>query len=256
MNKTALITGASSGIGLALAKCFAKDSFNLVLVGRNADALISSAALLQNDYKVAVQFIVADLATHTGLEKVKNDLQQNNIEIDILVNNAGFGLWGKFFDTDYLQESSMVHTHINALLYLTKLVLPTMLAKRSGKIINMGSVYCYSPVPSQSVYAATKSFMASFTFALQNELINSGVTAYLVCPGTTLTGFRRTLKKQHKLILAMTAEQVADITYSQIKKNKPVIVPGFFNKLYVFVAKHLPVNIIKFIVYKMRGLKI
>lgn len=196
MNKTVLITGASSGIGLALAKCFAQDNYKLILVGRNQDALSAAANQLKNNYKVEVVFMKVDLSTHAGLVQIENSLRQDNIEIDVLVNNAGFGLWGKFFETEYVQESAMVHTHINAMLYLTKLVLPSMLKKHSGKIINIGSVYCYSPVPSQSIYAATKSFMASFTFALQNELIDSGVTASLVCPGTTLTEFRRTLEKK------------------------------------------------------------
>lgn len=256
MNKIALITGASSGIGQALAECFARDKYNLVLVGRNIEALNAMALVFNEKYKINVVNIFADLSTQAGLKLIAEKLLENKVEVDVLVNNAGFGLWGKFAITDYEQESAMVHTHINAMLYLTKLVLPHMLQQHSGKILNVGSVYSYSPVPLQSVYAATKTFMASYTAALRDELRDSGVTVSLLCPGTTLTNFRESLNKDHKLMFSMTAEQVANIAYAQLQKNKKLIIPGAINKLYVFIAKHLPVSAIKFVVYKVRGLKI
>lgn len=256
MKGIAVITGASSGIGKALAFEFAKRGHSLVLTGRNEDALNDLADELNAKYGVDARIIVADLAVAADVKKLAEDLAV--IEVGILVNNAGFGVKGDFAETDIDDELSMIDVQLSAMLRLTKAVLPSMRSKRSGLILNVASVYSFSPVPQQSVYAAAKSFIYSFSSSLRSELKASGVNVSVLAPGITQTEFRTRAGIADKKGAGMTAEAVAEIGVEQALNGKFLIVPGLQNKAFVFVTRHLPVSLaaklIEFI-NNRRGLK-
>lgn len=238
MNKWAIITGSSSGIGKALAFEFAKNNYNLLLTARDETALRRVAAECENLHKIETEVFVADLADADSIggliEKV------SDLKFEILVNNAGFGLKGDFAETEIEDELKMLDVQLAAMLKLTKAVLPQMIENKSGKILNVASVYSFSPVPKQSVYSACKAFMLSFSAALRSEIENSGVSISVLCPGITQTEFRTRAGITDKKNSGMTAEKVAEIAYAETMRGKFIIVPGFQNKVFAFLSKHLP----------------
>lgn len=238
MNKWAIITGASSGIGKALAFEFAKNNFNLLLTARDEAALQKIAADCENLYKIETEVFVADLADADSTDKLVEKI--SNLKFEILVNNAGFGVKGDFAATEITDELKMLEVQLATLLKLTKAVLPQMIANKNGKILNVASVYSFSPVPKQSVYSACKSFMLSFSSALRSEIENSGVSISVLCPGITQTEFRVRAGIADKKNSGMTAEKVAEIAYAEMMRGKFIIIPGFQNKVFAFLSKHLP----------------
>jgi short-subunit dehydrogenase len=232
-----LITGASSGIGKALALQFAKCQHNVVLVARNVEALNEVA----NDCKknsIKALVIPADLSRAESANEIYNELKNKNWNIDILVNNAGFGLHGAFLDTDLNKELEMAHVQVDTTLKLTKLFLPAMIARKHGKILNVGSVYSYAPVPYQSVYGALKTFLLSFSESLAFELRGSGVTVTIVCPGSTRTEFRK--RAGAGVSRGMAPEKVAEISYKALMAGRFSIVPGPVNRLFTWAMSILP----------------
>ena len=239
--KWAIITGASSGIGKALAFEFAAGGFNLVLIARNQAALAGVAAECSRRSAVETEVIAADLARMDELETVISALAAKPRVYEVLVNNAGFGIHGDFASGDVEQNVQLVNVQLTAALKLTKAVLPPMIERRSGRILNVGSVYSYSPVPFQSVYAACKAFLLSFSSALQNELKDTGVTVTVFCPGTTQTEFRsRAGIGQKRTDTGMTAEAAARVAFVETMRGKHIVVPGLVNRLFVFLAQLLP----------------
>jgi short-subunit dehydrogenase len=186
----AIVTGASSGIGRALALEFAGGGFNLFLTGRNEKALAEVAAECSRKFHVETKVFTADLSRIEGIDSVVAALRANPNRYEVLVNNAGFGIHGDFASTDIDQELQLVQVQIAASLKLTKAVLPSMIARRSGKVLSVASVYSFAPVPFQSVYSASKAFLLSFSSSLRNELEGTGVTVTVFCPGITQTEFR------------------------------------------------------------------
>ena len=162
--------------------------------------------------------------------------------VDILVNNAGFGVKGDFAETDLADELKMLDVQLAAMLKLTKAVLPGMIARKTGRILNIASVYSFSPVPKQSVYSACKAFILSFSSALREEVKDKGVTVTVVCPGITQTEFRIRAGIADKKNSGMTAEAVARIAVEAMLKGKHIVVPGAQNRLFVFLARHLPLS--------------
>jgi len=211
-SETVLITGASSGIGLELAKCFAADGCRLVLVARNTAALEKLAEELQLSHKIETRVLPADLSLPETPKRIFEELRSANITVDVLVNNAGFGLQGVFSELPLQRQTEMLRVNIAALTELTRLFLPDMIARRRGGILNVGSVAGFLPGPNMTVYFATKAFVLSFTEALAEELAGSGLTVSVLCPGPTATNFGRVARGERKpriKAFRMSAEAVA-----------------------------------------------
>jgi uncharacterized protein len=237
----AVITGASSGIGKALAYEFAAGGFNLMLIGRNEGALTRVAGECSTRHKVEAESFIADLSRTESVAALITAIAAKPRQYEVLVNNAGFGIHGDFAATDIDQNIQLINVQLTAALRLTKALLPSMIARRSGRILNIASVYSFSPVPMQSVYSACKAFLLSFSSALQNELAGTGVTVTVFCPGITQTEFRsRAGIREKNKESGMPAEAAARIAYVETLRGKHIVVPGFLNRLYVFVAQLLP----------------
>ena len=237
----AIVTGASSGIGKALAFEFAKGGFDLFLTGRNESALREVAAECAKAYHVSTEVFSADLSRMDSTDKLIAALSAKSRSYTALVNNAGFGIHGDFASSDIDQEMQLLNVQLAAALKLTKAVLPSMIANRNGRILIVSSVYGFAPVPHQSVYSACKSFLLSFSTSLRNELEGTGVTVTVFCPGITMTQFRDragiSVKNRNS---GMTAEAAAEIAYKATMRGKAVVVPGIPNRLFVFASRVLP----------------
>jgi len=247
--KWALITGASSGIGRALALEFAARGYNLFLTARNEEALRQVAADGSRKFKVGTEIRSADLSNLEAIDALIRGLSTPPLEIEILVNNAGFGVHGEYLETDLDQELQMLNLQLTANLKLTKALLPGMVARKNGRILNVASVYSFAPVPYQAVYSACKAFILSFSASLGEELKYTGVTVTAFCPGTTQTEFRaRAGIAEKNKSAGVTAESVARIAVRQTLKGKPLVVPGFPNRLFAFFARRLPFVVVPRIV--------
>jgi hypothetical protein len=250
--KWAVITGASSGIGKALAPEFAAAGFNLFLTGRNEAALKNVAAECAGNYHVQTEVAAADLSCEEGIHALVAALESVPRHYEVLVNNAGFGIHGDFAAADIDQNVRLVQLQITAAMRLTRAVLPGMIERKSGRLLNVASVYSFSPVPFQSVYAACKAFLFSFSASLQNELQGTGVTVTVFCPGVTQTDFRsRAGIGQKRTDTGMTAEEAARTAFRETMRGTHVVVPGFVNRAFAFVAGILPAssvsNLVRFI---------
>src|SRR5438128_5986411 len=237
----AIITGASTGIGKALAFEFAAGGFNVLLIARNRAALAEVAAECSDKYRVETEVVLADLSRTDSIETLITSLASKPRHFEVLVNNAGFGIHGDFASTDIQQNIQLLNVQLTAALRLMKAVLPGMTGRRSGRILNVASVYSFSPVPFQSVYAACKAFLLSFSSAVHNELKGTGITVTVFCPGVTQTEFRtRAGIGQKRTSAGMTAEEAARVAYAETRRGKHIVVPGLVNRLFVFLAKLLP----------------
>lgn len=188
-NKTALITGATSGIGYELAKLFAKDGYNLVIVARHQNELQQAAYELKQTAGIRVLTMAKDLFIHHSARDIYQELKDRGIRIDVLVNNAGHGHYGEFVHSDLRMELDIIHLNICSLVMLTKLFLKDMVERGEGRILNLSSIASKSPGPWQSVYHGTKAFVQSFTEAVREEVRYSGVTLTALLPGVTDTDF-------------------------------------------------------------------
>jgi short-subunit dehydrogenase len=233
--RTALITGASVGIGRELAKLFAKDGYNLVLVARNASRLSELANTLQHQFGVTAKAFPLDLANAAAPQSLFDQLQCENIPIDVLVNNAGFGKLGAFSEVPYEESAGQIQLNIAALTHLTKLFLAPMMERKSGKILNVASTAGFQAGPLMAVYYATKAYVISFSEALANELQGTGVSVTCLCPGVTETEFSARAGTGHTTLLrytrAMDATTVAHDGYRALMKGKPLVISGFRNWL-------------------------
>jgi short-subunit dehydrogenase len=235
MPKTALITGASSGIGLELARLFARDKHDLVLVARSGDKLQQLASELIKEHGIRATVITADLSQVGSVKNLFDKLQQEKIDIDFLVNNAGFGDFGFFIESDWNKAEQMINVNITALTYLTRLFLPHMVEKGFGKILNVASTASFQPGPTMSVYFATKAFVLHFSEAIGNELEGTGVTVTALCPGATESGFQAVAGlEESKLVKGRklpSSKSVAEYGYRAMMKGTAVAIHGFFNYL-------------------------
>lgn len=240
MSRVALVTGASSGIGRALALGLARRGYDLVLVGRNTERL-SAAAEACRDMGRRTLTLSIDLSRPEAADAVTRALREYPaMDITVLVNNAGCGVHGPFAATSLDSERAMVELHVGALLGLTKALLPAMLKRGGGRILNVGSVYSMSPVEEQAVYAATKAFMLSFSQSLAAELRGSGVTVTALCPGVTRTEFReRAGIADYGRLSGMSAETVAEAGLDGLMAGRGLVVPGVLNAAFVILARLL-----------------
>lgn len=229
---TVLITGASGGIGYELAKLFARDRHNLVLVARSADKLAQAAAELQA-HGVTVKTVPLDLDEAPASKFLYDQLQRDGTSVEILVNNAGFGAFGEFAQMSNEEIFGQIQLNIIALTELTRLFLPPMLARRSGRILNVASTAGFQPGPFMAVYYATKAYVISFSEAIANEVRNSGVTVTCFCPGATHTGFAQRAGNDNsrlfKKLGAMKVEKVALDGYRAVMEGRGLAISGLHN---------------------------
>jgi short-subunit dehydrogenase len=234
MGKVALITGASAGLGAELARLFVADGHDVVLVARRRDRLEELAGQLQKTGGSRAHVLPEDLADEKAPERLVAELAKRGIEIEFLVNNAGYGTTGRFADLDPAREIAMVKVNVTALVYLTRLLIPAMVTRKSGRVLNMGSTAGFQPGPYMAVYYASKAFVNSFTEALGYELRGTGVTATLCCPGATETEFAGVAGNDKSRLFkmgAMEAAEVASYAYRAMMRGKALAIPGFRNKL-------------------------
>jgi len=252
-NPIALITGASGGIGLELAKLFARDSHDLALVARSYDKLNFIADDLQQTYGVQVKFYTKDLSVSSAPEEIFKALQSEGGNIDVLVNNAGFGWRGEYVKMDIADVLGMIQVNITALSHLTRLFLPGMIEQKRGKILNVASTAAFQPGPMMATYYASKAYVLSFSEALSEELQGTGVTVTAFCPGQTATGFglRAGFSNKKVLggILSMDSHTVALDGYKGLMKGKPLVISGWKNwlgtQLVRFIPRPYPARLIK-----------
>jgi len=253
VNRIALITGASSGIGRALARLFARDGYELVLVARSEAALNRVADELSNAHHTPVTVIAKDLSVQTASEEVW--AASGGRSIDVLVNGAGFAVYGPFTDTSIEAELELMRLNMMALTHLTKLCAAGMVERRSGRILNSASTAAFQPGPLMAVYYASKAYVLSLSEALANELAPFGVGVSVLCPGPTRTGFQqRAQMEQSKLFDfgAMEADVVALAGYRGLMRNKTVIVPGTVNKLLAAATRLAPRKLLPVIVRRLQ----
>ncbi len=254
--KTALITGASEGIGRALSLEFANAGYNLVLVARNRDRLTSLATECETKFGARATVIPTDLTLPQAAETICQVLSQNKILVDTLVNNAGFGVHGKFAETALNDELALVKTQVNATIDLTKRILPSMVERKSGQILNVASVYSFAPVPQQAIYSATKSFLLSFSESIAHEVKEHGIQVSVLCPGVTRTEFRKRAHINEKnKDSGMSSKQVAQIAFKGLNRGKRIIVPGQINRVFVSVVRHLPGHVTTRLLYKINTVR-
>jgi len=253
MKETALITGASSGIGLDLARLFAKDGHDVVLVARSEGKLREIAAELERDCGVTAHVIALDLAQPGAPRKLVDALP---CAVDVLVNNAGFGITGPFVETDLEKELEMIQVNVVALTALTKLLLPPMVARRRGRVLNVASTAAFQPGPLMAVYYATKAYVLSFSEAIADELRDSGVTVTALCPGPTSTGFAdaagMTKSRLFSLAKPMDSAAVAREGYKAMQRGRRVVVTGMKNKLLTQSVRVSPRRMVTLIVRKLQ----
>lgn len=245
--KTVLVTGASSGIGHELAKCFARDGYNLVLVARSRDELKKIAAQLTSEYGISIKVIVKDLSLPVSPQEIFDEVQADGITINILVNNAGFGTYGSFSKTSIMDELEMMQVNMVSPTHLTKLFLPGMITRRHGRILNVASMAAFQPGPLLAVYCASKSYVLSLSEALAEELSGTGVTVTALCPGPVETGFARRAKTEKTRAMmrgllnkVWEAKDVAAIGYDGLMKGKTVVIPGKRYIVSAFIVRCVP----------------
>ncbi len=231
--KMALITGASSGIGAELARIHAERGGDLVVVARRRERLDALKAELEAAHGVTVHVLPKDLVLPEAPEQIYNEVRALGVTIDYLINNAGFGYRGFFHKLDWATNEAMIKVNIIALAALTRLFVPDMVARHSGRILNLGSMAGFMPGPLNAVYYASKAFVISFSEAIANELRHTGVTVTVLCPGPTQSEFTR-IAQMSNVNLTRTlasARQVAEAGYDAMLRGKTVIVPGLANKI-------------------------
>jgi short-subunit dehydrogenase len=240
----ALITGASGGIGLELARLCAKGGHDVILVARSQAKLEEIAKYLSGMYQVRVEIIVADLSDAEAPQAIMEEVTQRGLGIDVLVNNAGFGQWGLFGRGDLDRQLGMVQVNVVALMTLTRLALPRMVSKRRGRILNVASTAGFAPGPLMAVYYASKAFVVSFTEGIAQELRGTGITVTALCPGPTRTGFGAVAGTADSNLFrtpaVMEAAPVAEAGYRGMMSGRALVVPGVLNKLLLLVIRLSP----------------
>ncbi|HEX8231246.1 MAG TPA: SDR family oxidoreductase [Chloroflexia bacterium] len=242
--KTALVTGASGGIGYELARLLARDGYNLVLVARSADKLNEMKQHYEARAGIRVHVIVKDLAQPSAPQEIFDELQREGIAVDVLVNNAGFTEFGKFVETSLEKELQLMQVNIVTLTHLTKLFLPGMVERGWGKVLNLASTAAFFPGPLMAVYYASKAYVRSFSEALWVELEGTGVTVTVLCPGPTETGFQKRGNMEDSRLVAgrkiMDARTVARIGYRAMMKGRMLVVTGLRNWVNVEATRFIP----------------
>lgn len=243
----ALITGGSIGIGAALADVFAEHGHDVILVARTRERLEAKAREIEQRFKVQATCIAEDLTHPDGARRVRDAVDAKRLDVHYLVNNAGSGLYGKFVSTDLDAELRMIQLNVTSVVDLTKRFLPAMVARGSGRILNVASTAAFVPGPWMSVYYATKAFLLSFSEAIDYELKPSGITVTTLCPGPTESEFKARAGSQRSRLFeafVMDAPSVARVGYDAMMHGKPIAIPGVRNKLIPVAARAVPRSMI------------
>ncbi len=252
--ETVLITGASSGIGLELARLFAADGASLILVARRMEPLNALAEELRSRYAVETKVIGKDLSVHGSARELHDEIVATGMQVDVLVNNAGFGKMERFDRISLETYTAMLELNVVTLTQLTRLFLPGMLERNRGKILNLGSTASFQPGPHAAVYYASKAYVRSLSEALAEELKGTGVTVTCLCPGPTHTEFGQTAGMEQTLLFkrAMHVEPVAKAGYRAMRKGTVTLVPGLSNKMLALSSKFLPGWIVRQVVKSLQ----
>lgn len=254
--KIALVTGATSGIGKELAKCFVINGYNLVIVARNEKDLRATADEFRKQYGAEIATVQADLSMPDAAEKIYKAL--NGKALDVLVNNAGFAEYGPFAESDIKKILASMRLNMETMTHLTRLVLPDMIDRRAGKILNVASTAAFQPGPLMAVYYATKAYVLSFSEAVRYELRGTGVSITTLCPGPTSTNFQKISQFGKTNIVKMglmRADEVAQQGYLGLIDCVPVVVPGIKNKIGAFLTRFAPRTLLLKIVYKAHQIR-
>lgn len=243
--RTALVTGASTGIGYELSRLLARDRYRLVLVARDRPRLEKAAAAIRTEQpKGFLKAIPKDLSDPHAAEEIVRELQTESIRIDVLINNAGYAVYGPFTETSLENELEMMKVNMIGLTELTKRILPTMIEQKGGRIMNVASAGGFVPGPFLAVYYATKAYVLSFSEALAEELRGTGITVTVLCPGATETEFQKRANMGKTILYrpwkVMDAQTVARAGYRGMMRGKPAVIPGLFNKLMIFSIRFVP----------------
>jgi len=253
--KTTLITGASFGIGLELARIFAREGCNLVLVARSADKLRQVASELEKAHGARSLILATDLSSPGAASYVLDQTTRADLIIDVLVNNAGFGQFGFFAENDLEQCLQQIQVNVTTLTHLTRLYLPGMIQRGSGRILNVASTAAFQPGPLMAVYYATKAYVLHFSEAIANELEGTGVTVTCLCPGATVTEFHTRANMTNINLLkfgAMDANAVAKDAYRALMGGKPVVISGFKNWLVAQSVRFSPRQLVVAVARKLQ----
>jgi short-subunit dehydrogenase len=255
--QTALVTGASYGIGLDLAECFARDGYDLIITARSADALGKEAQRLAGQYGIAVTPVALDIGKPGGGAALAKMIADKGLKVDVLVNNAGYGIAGALDGSKAEEQLGMVDLNIRALLELTQIYWPGMLKAKRGGVLNVASTAAFQPGPLMAVYYASKAFVLSFSEALWKEAEGTGVHVSCLCPGPTASRFRERAgtgkTRLSRVGNAMPSMTVAKLACRGFKTNRRVVVTGLRNKLLAGLAPFLPRRRLLGIVYNLQS---
>jgi short-subunit dehydrogenase len=257
MAETALVTGASGGIGEDIARLLAEGGCHVVLLARSADKLQALAQEVSRSGRVSATVLTADLSDPTAIDAVGRTLDERRLTIDILVNNAGFGSSGDFAREDPQEQLRMLQVNVVALTHLTRRLLPGMLERRRGRVLNVASTAAFQPGPLMAVYYATKAYVLSLSGALSEETAGTGVTVTCLCPGPTQTGFQDRAQIQNTRLLNLTkmmsAADVARAGYDGMMAGRALVIPGLLNKVGAQTVRLAPRKLVARIVRSLNA---
>ncbi len=256
----ALITGASSGIGLELASVFARNKHDVILVARSTDKLNALKKDLEKSYQVDVRVIPADLSFHGSAQKLFTEVRAQNLKVDQLINNAGCGDHGLFVNAELSKITQMIHVNVTSLTELTHLFLPQMIQGKFGRIMNVASTAAFQPGPLMSVYYATKAFVLFFSEGLFEETKGTGITVTALCPGPTASGFQQIAGTESVPIMSSlslpSSAEVAEYGYVAMQSGKAIAVQGFMNNILSSAVSFLPRSTARKMVRKLQEAKV
>jgi hypothetical protein len=247
MAKTVLITGASEGIGYELVKLSAKDGYNCVLVARNKQKMDQIATEVEKSFGITTRVITKDLSLPESAREIFDELNAANVHVDVLINNAGLGICGDFAQSDMDMNMHLIQVNLVTLTKLTWLFLPGMLKRKSGKIMNVGSIASFAPSPNFALYNASKAYVLFFSEALREELKGTGVSVTCLCPGATKTNWQARAGAENirlNKVRMVDAKTVAEVGYKGLMKGKRLVVPGIDNKITLLSTKIAPRTVV------------
>jgi len=257
MAKTALITGASEGIGYELVKLFAQDGYDCVLAARNKQKMDQLAAEVEKSFGITTRVIAKDLSLPESAQEIFDELNAAGVQVDVLINNAGLGLCGDFAKSDMNMNMHLIQVNLLTLTKLTWLFLSGMLTRKSGKIMNVGSIASFAPSPTFALYNASKAYVLFFSEALREELKGTGVSVTCLCPGATATNWQAragAVDMRLNKLRIIDAKTVAENGYKGLMNGKRMVVPGLDNKILALSVQLAPramnLKVAKFLVHK------
>jgi len=254
--ETVLITGASSGLGMELAKLFAADGSDLVLVARREERLIELAQDLKSEHGIEVHVLPKDLSKRTAPKEIFDHLNKEKIEIDVVVNNAGFGSKGHIAELDTDLQLDMIQVNLVALTHLTRLFIPGIIERGYGGILNVGSLAGFQPGPNLAVYFATKAFVLSFTEALAEEISNPNIKISCLAPGPVKTEFGEKSDLEDSLLFKVSLMEMAPVVkagYEGFRKGQTIIIPGLKQQIVPFLNRFTPRLLVRKIAKKLNS---